>query len=264
MNYWLIPTLVLGFALFGLGVTTSRRVAGVAFYSVLGLALMAATPGILFDMYYFKVLGEPVWLYQFRSYPGSELAAGGAGLLAGFLHGRFSRWERFHRMAGNRLFAILLFFGLVGPYLKPMFRPPLWAEFQDRWADEVCLQTSESSCGPACAATLLHQLGRPASEKLIAQESFTSRHGTENWYLARTLRRHGARVEFVLQKDPNAPWPYPAIAGVRVENTGHFVTIMDRHGDQYVIGDPLGGKHTQSQAAWQQSCQFTGFFLVVK
>jgi ABC-type bacteriocin/lantibiotic exporter with double-glycine peptidase domain len=99
---------------------------------------------------------------------------------------------------------------------------------------------------------------------VIAQESFTSRHGTENWYLARTLRRHGVQVQFVLAPDADGSWPYPAIAGVRLGNTGHFVTILGREGDQYVIGDPIGGKSIQSQAAWRKTYQFTGFFLLVK
>ena len=264
MNYWLIPTFALGFALFGLGVVAGRRTAGAAFYSVLIIALLAAIPGIVFDLYYFKVLGEPIWLYQFRSLPGSELTAAGSGFLAGWLHGRSSQWERFQKTCGSRIFAILLFFGLLGPYVKPILRPPLWDQFQDQWNGEVCLQTSESSCGPACAATLLRKLGKPASEKQIARESFTSRNGTENWYLARTLRRQGDRVQFVLQSDTNQSWPYPAVAGVRLGNSGHFITVLNRHGDQYVIGDPLGGAHTQSQASWCQIYQFTGFFMTVK
>jgi hypothetical protein len=264
MNYWLIPTLVLGFVLFRLGMTAGRRVSGVSLYFALGCGLLAAIPGIVFALYYFKVLGEPIWLYEFRALPGSELAAAAAGFLAGLFQARFSKWEGFHKRAGNRLFAILLFFGLLGPYLKPMLRPPYWDQFHDHWAGDVCPQTSESSCGPACAATLLRQIGRTVTEEQIAHESFTSRHGTENWCLARTLRRHGAQVQFVTQPNPDQPWPWPAIAGVRMENTGHFITILGRQGDQYIIGDPLGGRHVQSQAAWRQAYQFTGFFLVVK
>jgi hypothetical protein len=226
--------------------------------------LLAALPGAVFVAYYFKVLGEPIWLYEFRSLPGSELAAAGAGFLAGCLHGRFSTSARFRTIVGNRLFAILLFFGLIGPYVKPLLLPPRWSQFEDRWSDGVCLQTSESSCGPACAATLLRQLGQPASEKEIARESYTSRHGTENWYLARALRRHGAPVQFILQTDASQPWPCPAIAGVRLGESGHFITILRCQGDKYVIGDPLGGQHAQSQADWRNVYQFTGFCLVFK
>ena len=264
MNYWLIPTLILGFALYWLGIVAGRRASGAGFYAALGFGLLAAIPGMVFVAYYFKVLGEPIWLYQFRAIPGSELTAAGAGFLAGGLQGWCLKWERCRTIIGNRLFAILLFFGLLGPYLKPILRPPRWDEFQDNWAGEVCLQTSESSCGPACAATLLCQLGHPVTEKQIARESFTSRNGTENWYLVRTLRRHGAQVQYVSQPDPNQPWPWPAIAGVRAGKYGHFITILGRQGDNYVVGNPLGGRHVQSQDAWRKFYQFTGFFLVVK
>jgi hypothetical protein len=241
-----------------------RRSSGGSLYISLLIGLLASIPGIIFTAYYFKILGEPIWLYAFRSIPGSELTAAGAGFLAGLLQGGLSKWEGFQKTAGKRLFAIFLFFGLIGPYLKPVVRPPQWDQFQDRWAEEVCLQTSESSCGPACAATLLRLLGKPATEKQIAQESYTSRHGTENWYLARTLRSHGAKVKFARLPDLNQAWPFPAIAGVRLENTGHFIVILGRDGDQYVIGDPIGGKHAQSQEAWRQTYQFTGFFLLVE
>jgi hypothetical protein len=264
MNYWLIPTLVLGFALYWLGGVMGRRSGGAGFYAVLGLGLLAAIPGMVFVAYYFKIWTEPIWLYEFRSVPGSELTAAGAGFLAGLLHGRFSQWERFRKAAGNRLFAIVLLAGLTGPYLKTLLAPPAWYLFQDRWDGEVCLQSSKSSCGPACAATLLRQLGRPAQERQIAQEAHTSGQGTEIWYLARTLRRHGAQVEFVWQPDPGRPWPYPSIAGVRLGHTGHFITLLGREGDQYIIGDPLGGRHVESQAAWSRAYQFTGFFLVVR
>ena len=104
--------------------------------------------------------------------------------------------------------------GLLVPYLKPMLLPPKWQQFQDRWSDNVCLQTSESSCGPACAATLLRQLCKTGTEEQVARESFTSRTGTENWYLGRTLRKHGVEVQYTFEPDVGKPWPFPAIAGV--------------------------------------------------
>lgn len=263
MNYWLIPVLILGFALYVLGRRTAVRAGHSRLVLTLIVGIPVAVPGLLFAVYYFKVLGEPLWLYQFRSLPGSELAASGAGYLAGLLDGRFSQWEEYRKLAGNRLFAILLFFGLLGPYLKPLVHPPYWGQFHDHWSNGVCLQTSESSCGPACAATLLRLLGHPATEKELAQEAFTSRHGTENWYLARALRRRGVEAQFTLQTNLSQPWPCPAIAGVRLGKSGHFITILSRNGDQYAIGDPLGGRHVMSQAEWCQTYEFTGFFLTV-
>ena len=152
------------------------------------------------------------------------------------------------------------------PYLKPIVRRPDWNMFRDVWSDDVCLQTSESSCGPACAATILRRLGKSATEKEIAAAAFTSRNGTENWYLARALRARGAQVQFVYEPDLNKPWPFPAIAGVRLPesgNAGHFITVLDRVGDRYVIGDPITGKTVQTQSELRGSYDFTGFFLVI-
>src|SRR5436190_14642264 len=217
--------------------SAGRRTKGNAFWSLNIFGLVIAIPGILFAAYYLKILGEPTWLYQFRSIRFSELSASAAGFLAGLLHGRFSANERFRRIAGSWFFPGILALGLLVPYLKPILRPPIWKQFQDRWSEDVCLQTSESSCGPACAATLLRRLGKPATEEEIARTSFTSRNGTENWYLARTLRKRGLEVRFVFEADPNKPWPFPAIAGVRLPssgNTGHFISVLDFVGDKYV------------------------------
>jgi hypothetical protein len=268
MNYLLIPTLLIAAVLFGLGVWWARRAPnGAGFYALCGLGALIAVPGVLFAAYYLKIFGEPLWLYQFRSLPFTELTAGGAGLLAGLLHGRLSGGERFRRIAGRRFFPVILALGLLAPYLKPLVRPPRWDQFQDRWSEDVCLQTSESSCGPACAATLLRQFHKTVAEEQLARAAFTSRTGTENWYLARTLRGHGLEARFAFEPDVNKPWPFPAIAGVRMPslgNAGHFITVLDRIGDKYVVGDPLHGRIVQSQSELREKYDFTGFFMVVK
>src|SRR5260370_33026524 len=62
-----------------------------------------------------------------------------------------------------------------------------------------CLQTTYSTCGPASSASLLQAFGQDASEQQLARESFTSKGGTEIWYLARAFRRRGFRTNFVIQ-----------------------------------------------------------------
>ena len=74
------------------------------------------------------------------------------------------------------------------------------------------------------------------------------------------------QVEFALASDSKSPWPIPSIAGVRLPasgNTGHFITVLDRTGDSYVIGDPLEGKIVRSQSELRDAYEFTGFFLLV-
>ena len=111
---------------------------------------------------------------------------------------------------------------------------------------------------------ILRQLGKPATEKEIAQASFTSRSGTENWYLARTLRQRGIQVRFCLRRDPSMPWPIPSIAGVRLSsfgNSGHFISILGQADDKFIIGDPLEGKLVLSKSALLEKYTFTGFFM---
>lgn len=268
MNYLLIPTLLLGFGLFALGIWSARRLRNQAlFLAFVCCAAVFALPGVVFAAYYLKVFGEPIWLYKFRALPFSELTASGTGFIAGLLHGRLLTNPQFRRRVGAKFFPAILAIGLLLPYLKPILRPPEWNQFRDVWSDGVCLQSSESSCGPACAATLLRRFGKPATEKQIAAESFTSRSGTENWYLARALRRRGVAVHFILIADRAAAWPYPAIAGVRLpgsQNAGHFIVVLDRMGDDYVIGDPLEGRIVQSRSALSESYTFTGLFMVAK
>ncbi len=43
----------------------------------------------------------------------------------------------------------------------------------DGWQDDVCLQTSESSCSAACAVTLLRNAGQPATEAELARLCLT-------------------------------------------------------------------------------------------
>jgi hypothetical protein len=266
MNYMLIPTCGLALILFAAGLLAGRATKGFALGLLSILGLVIAIPGVIFAVYYLKILGEPIWLYQFRSLPFTELSASGAGFMAGLLHGKFSTRERFRRIVGSWFFPGILGLGLFIPYVKPLVRPPNWKHFQERWSEGVCLQTSESSCGPACAATLLRRGGRTATEEEIARTSFTSRDGTENWYLARTLRRYGMQVQFKFASDFNSMWPVPSIAGVRLPasgNTGHFITVLDRTGDSYVIGDPLEGRIVRSRAELRETYEFTGFFMRV-
>jgi Peptidase C39 family len=210
MNYWFIPTLLLALILFGIGaLLASKLESRLSFWLLTIVGVLTSVPAVVFAIYYLRVFNEPLWLYGFRSWPCSELAASGAGFLAGLLHGRYSSKQRFRRIAGRWFFPGTLILGLLVPYAKPILRPPRWGEFQDRWSEGVCLQTSESSCGPACAATLLRQLGKPATEKELARASYTSRSGTENWYLARTLRQRGIQVRFCVNRDPKDPLPIP-------------------------------------------------------
>ncbi len=141
MNYWLIPTLILALILFVKGDLLARRLGNrPQFWLMAGAGVLASVQAVVFAVYYLRVFNEPLWLYQFRAWPCTELTAGGAGILAGLLHGRYSSNSRFRRTAGRWFFPGALLLALLVPYAKPVLRPPRWGEFQDRWSEGVCLQ----------------------------------------------------------------------------------------------------------------------------
>jgi hypothetical protein len=199
VNYLLFPTLLIAVALFLAGVWLASRTSNYLFSILCALGALLAIPGVLFAIYYLKLLHNSVWYYEFRSIPYTELTASGTGFLAGLLHQKLSRNAKFRRIAGCWFFPGVLGLGLLIPHIKPMVRP--------------------------------------------------------------------INAGFTFRPDLSEPWPFPAIAGVRLPqsgNTGHFITILDHQGDRYVLGDPLDGITTQSQSDLRDAYDFTGFFMVVE
>lgn len=261
MNWMVIPTLAGAFLLFAIGSwlwgrlqTNSARVL------LLVIAVILAVPGILYTVYYLHLFDDADWFYQLRSLPFTELLAAGAGLLAGMLATIIQQ-----RKVVTRPFIIaMLTLGISVPYLKPIVAPVRSGNFEDRWADGVCLQSTSSSCGPASAATLLRASGNDLTEAEIAGRCFTYLGGTENWYLARFLRQQGYRVRFITRRNPAGPLPVPSIAGVKVGGMGHFIPIMEETVTTYITGDPLVGRREWPKDKIRERMNFTGFFMEVR
>jgi hypothetical protein len=265
MNPFFWPTLAASVILFWAGYRMVRAARAPSHIALLWMtALVLALPGGFFTCYYTGWLGEPLWLYRFRTISGSEISAAGLGLLAGVLEGTRESWPRFKRLTSRLgipvLFAIILFV----PYVKPLSRPLQLPGSPRGWVNGVCLQSTSSTCGPASAATLTRLAGKTIEEFDLARECFTSGKGTENWYLARALKRHGMQVAF-RKTATNTDLLFPAIAGVKLTyGTGHFIPILGKEGDNYIIGDPMIGSEVKSLAELRDAYQFTGFFLIVK
>jgi len=102
------------------------------------------------------------------------------------------------------------------------------------------------------------------TEKQFARECFTSRGGTEIWYIARALQRRGCATSVVIQKQVVEVLPAPAIAGVVFRGgAGHFIAVLTSKDDSVTIADPLKGKFTFTRSELHQQYHFTGFFLLV-
>lgn len=255
-----IPTILGSLAMFGLGRFAGRSArTGKFWFLVLGTA--SAIPGLLFVLYYLHLFDNAVWFYSFRALPYSELSACGLGFIAGILHS----WIQPHTL-GERVIcpSVLLLFVLI-PFIKPILSPIDVDHLQNRFQDGVVLQSTSSTCGPASAATILNNFGYSISEKELALESFTSQSGTENWYLARALRRRGFDVDFQVRDPDTTSLPSPAIAGVVLNGrVGHFIAVLGDSGGEVTIADPLNGKHVIKKSALKDSYHFTGFFLAIQ
>lgn len=265
MNWFWLPTLLLGFAAYELAKRWARMVSsrgGIILSCIVVLVL--ALPGLAYALYYSKALGEPIWFYKLRTITGSELLASLMGFAAGWMQCRIVPKLKLSKFGTRTLVPAALAFVLALPYLKPVFRPLRISSLQENWQDGVCLQSSASTCGPAAAASVVRLFGGNVSEQELARQSFTCATGTENWYLARSLRKLGFATTFVSDSNYSA---LPAIAGVllkEADNSGHFIALLQRQGDRLVIGDPMAGRSTNSLAELREKYDFTGFSLVIR
>jgi len=267
VNPLLIPVLAIGAGTFTLGWRlASRPRTWQALAAAIGLGAVTALPAALYAAYYLHLFDTAVWFYEFRALPGTELAAGPAGFLAGLLHGLVRRHDRLRKAAGTALLPLGLLVLLAIPYVKMIVRPLSTASLKDRWSKDVCLQSTGATCGPAAAATLLRRLGIEATERELAEASYTSSSGTEAWYLVRALRRRGLGVRFVQDRPQPDALPAPALAGTRLggpNGIGHFIAILDGPDGRYIVGDPLIGRMETTLAALRQRYYLTGFFAVI-
>lgn len=261
MNPLFFPVFALAALLFYAGNKIGLQPATPRTRLLWGLAgAVCAVPAILFATYYFHWFDDAAWFYRFRSLPWTELSAAGAGLPAGLVYAWLAAKGRAWRIA----VPALLLAGLFVPYMKAVVAPLDPATLTGHCRDGVCLQSTASTCGPASAASILRLFNIEESEKSLALEAYTSSGGTENWYLARALRRRGVPVEYVIVERPVTRLPYPSVAGVTLPGgAGHFIAILAETGDAYVIGEPMQGKLTVPKARIARAYDFTGFFMVV-
>lgn len=215
-------------------------------------------PALVYAAYYLKVFSEPIWLYQLRSIPGSELLAALAGVPAGAFYAALAH-------SGRRILPIALCALVFAPYIKFWLLPLNQSVLKETWEGGVCLQSTPSTCGPASAATLLRAMRIPITERELALESYSTASGTENWYLAQALKRRGVDVTYLSTAPNPKKLVYPAIAGTKLggpQGAGHFILVLDRVYEGYLIADPISGRATLTFPEVQQGrYYFTGFFM---
>lgn len=221
------------------------------------IALIAAIPGVSFAMHYAHILPETSWYYQFRSIKGTELVMVYVGVTGGISATFLPRLLLILPLLGVLAFSVV-------PILKPLIGPIPSNAFKDEWDGDVCLQSTSSTCGAASTATILKLLGVGAKESEIAAEAYSYTGGTEAWYLARAARARGFDVDFDFSPGFAPELGLPAVVGVRMGKIGHFVPVLGREGELFVIGDPLHGREELSLEELHARYDFTGFHMRIR
>ena len=161
---------------------------------------------------------------------------------------------------------LLAHFSPVLPILAtlwPLAVPLKDSEFHDLWKNDVCLQSTYSTCGPASVCSILRRLGTNVSEKEVARAAFTYAGGTEAWYLARYVRSKGFITRFDFRPSFSPEVGFPAVLGVSLGGSGHFIAILDITDNIVTFADPLHGQERIPVAAFQKRYPFSGFHLVI-
>lgn len=219
-----------------------------------------AVPGASFIFYYLHLVDPPTWYYQFRSIRGVEFVLTFIGVAGGFSAALLPRVVRSLPLAGVIMLTLV-------PHLKPFLGPLDDEEFKEQWSGGICLQSTGSTCGPASTCTILKSFGieaKEAKEADLAREAYSYGSGTESWYLARAIRNRGFQAVFRRGEGLDDSIQFPAVVGVLLSGgAGHFIPILGKEGDSYVLGDPLRKKEMRTREELEQSYEFTGFYLEI-
>ncbi|MGA2299144.1 MAG: cysteine peptidase family C39 domain-containing protein [Candidatus Acidiferrum sp.] len=258
----LIATIPLSAGLFMFGLWLGRRSSSLVFRTLLTLfGVVLAIPGLLYVFYYAHWFDSAAWFITLRIAPYSELLAAGMGFLAGVIQSFFKPRSFTAKlvMPGILLAAVFI------PYLKSFLDPVDLRHLHTNCQGESCIQSTPSTCGPSSAASLLINYGVVTSERDLARDSFTSNSGSEIWNLARALQKRGFLTRIEIQSPNAISPPGSSIAGVLLPGgAGHFIAILDRRDDDFVVMDPLKGLIATSGWGLRQTYKFTGFFLLVR
>ena len=245
------------------------------------LLFFIAIPALLFPLGYFDFFGESPRYCSYRAINRIEILTSLIAPLLGYItfgkqRSRISERGFLSALAKKlRPFAFpfcLLF--VLSCYIKPVIRP-LSKElvFQDRWEDDVMMQSASSTCGPSALATAMYATdGRKVLEEDIVKAVYTSGGGTDNWYLARYARESGYKAayssfkEITDVKTTSVVGVALKVAGVKVSDAariGHYIAILNVEDSVIDVGDPLKGRLTLTPDEFNYLYEFTGFAMSV-
>jgi hypothetical protein len=163
----------------------------------------------------------------------------------------------------------VVIWGAVLPFLVPALIRADLTSLQTRMdADNVCVQSTDYTCGPAAAVTALRQLGLPAYEGEIAVLSHTSPvAGTLPWCLYKAIQnRYGAEgLDCQFRHFDSISQLREADVTLAVVRDAflldHCVAILEVGNDTVTIADPVLGRQRMSHKDFEGVWRFYGIAL---
>jgi predicted double-glycine peptidase len=135
-------------------------------------------------------------------------------------------------------------------------------------ADDVCLQTTKYTCGPASAVSALRRLGIEAEEgELAILAHSTPVHGTADDLLCRAIEKQygpqGVRCRYrYFDSIDQLRGTCPTIAVIRYAIlVDHYVTVTEVEDDFVVTADPLGGIQKLTHEEFADKWRFVGIVV---
>ena len=168
----------------------------------------------------------------------------------------------------RKALTILLLFFIVSfsvlPAVVPLFYRSRLKAIETRLdSDNVCLQQTDYTCGPAAAVTALRRMGLPAEESELSLEARTSGlTGTMPDLLARSLeknyRANGLKARYRHFRNlDELRKAGPVLVLVRYNLLlDHYYAVLSVDDQHVVVGDPLEGirtlEHRQFLKQWRK------------
>jgi hypothetical protein len=243
-------SILISIVLFIIGLMLTKKISNKKILNlILILSFLLTLPGISMILYYFHFTETSNWYINFRTIPAIEISISFIGLFLGLLSNNKNKFF----LICTTLFLVLI------PFIKPILRP-LTIKDLTEWKESVCIQSTGATCGPSSLATILKYYNIESTEYELTKNSYTCSTGTEIWYLLRYGKRKG--LDYKLNTIKNFDeLRYPSIIGTKLITIGHFVTVLGKSEEKFIIGDPLNGKLELTKEEFESKYKLDGLMI---
>ena len=168
------------------------------------------------------------------------------------------------------LIVIMIWIFQLKYVLLPVGSPILYrdqvSQLETKFQGNVCMQTTDYTCGPASAVTALRVIGIDAAEADIALAADTTPQlGTNEVVLAEAIEElYGVKCECRYFGDiDEMKGQCPVLAVIEYSFWyDHFVTVLEVSNDQVIIGDPLNGRWRLKRKDFSEKWRKVGIVFI--